>query len=89
VYGPPRKARLRSRSYVFKVASNLLRIQRRRAQGGAAIFLPMRRTAMATSKALWRQIPGAVLLSEDSLAHSAVPGRLGESPNFYPVPLRI
>ena len=61
----------RADSYVFKVAINLLRDQRRRAQrAGPAIFLPIEadRDGHLESQLVEAISPERVLLSEDSLA---------------------
>jgi RNA polymerase sigma factor (sigma-70 family) len=61
----------RADSYVFKVAINLLRDQRRRAQRvGPAIFLPLEedRDGHLESQLVEAISPERVLLSEDSLA---------------------
>jgi RNA polymerase sigma factor (sigma-70 family) len=61
----------RADSYVFKVAINLLRDQRRRAQRlGPAIFLPIEadRDGQLESQLVEAISPERVLLSEDSLA---------------------
>src|SRR5690348_12883617 len=61
----------RADSYVFKVAINLLRDQRRRAQrSGPAVFLPIEedRDGHLESQLVEAISPERVLLSEDSLA---------------------